>query len=114
MKDRITPLLEQFGWTLYHHNPATGLASKGFLTAVGVKTAVLYLFQSGNKWVLNGDYQSEGRNVLSTSQLVFSNDITAQELEETVPRFLHAVEKTIGQTYAARLARSGGSSGMSL
>ena len=114
MRNQLIPLLEQFGWVPFHSNPATGVASKGFMTAVGVKTAVLYLFQSGKKWVLNGDYQSEGRNALSTSQLVFSDDITAQELEETVPRFLHAVEKTIGQTYAARLARSGGSSGMSL
>lgn len=104
-----TPIQAQFvralvarGW--YPDRVRCDVASKAFDTAAGGRTAVVYcrLNKDGNH-VLTGDYQSEGRNALSTCWSMFRPGTDEATIAAEIDRFATQVEKAIGETYAMRI-----------
>lgn len=79
------------------------VASHGYETAVGIKTATLSLEPRSEGFQLVGNYQSEGNNVLSTTWLNIASDATPDQIAEQVPAFLAQVDKDINRSYARRL-----------
>lgn len=94
--------LQHHGWQL-----ASGIAiaSKSFETAVGTKEAYLYLHphKVPPSYSLHGDYQSEGRNVLSSSFLPVKMDASLDSLSDTVAQHIAKLEEQIQASFAARL-----------
>lgn len=85
------------------------LASKLFETAVGPKEAQLYLSDWGHDspvYVINGIYQSEGRNALSTTSAHIPKSVTKEELLALINNLAPEVDQVVSQTYAARLLKS--------
>ena len=79
-------------------------AFKDFDTAAGGRTAVVYcwLYKDGDH-VLTGDYQSEGRNALSTCWARFKPGAEEAVVAAEIERFTAEVEKAIKETYAMRI-----------
>lgn len=90
------------GW--YPDRVRVDVAFKDFDTAAGGRTAVVYcrLNKDGDH-VLTGDYQSEGRNALSTCWAMFRPGADEATLAGEIDKFAAAVEKAIGETYAMRI-----------
>lgn len=85
------------------------LASKHFETAVGPKEAQLYLSDWGHDspvYVINGIYQSEGRNVLSTTSAHIPKSVTKEDLLALVNNFAPSVDQAVSETYAAKLLKN--------
>jgi hypothetical protein len=104
-----TPIQSQFvqalvarGW--YPDRVRVDVAFKDFDTAAGGRTAVVYcwLYKDGDH-VLAGDYQSEGRNALSTCWARFKPGAEEATVAAEIERFAVEVEKAIGETYAMRI-----------
>lgn len=83
----------------------TDVVSKDFETAAGGRTAVVYCRRSseGPHHMLSGDYQSEGRNALSTCWGTIPADADQAAIEVEVDRFARQAEAQIHQTYAMRI-----------
>ncbi|CAN7385567.1 hypothetical protein [Variovorax sp. LjRoot178] len=104
-----TPIQAQFLQTLvargwYPDRVRADVASKDFDTAAGGRTAVVHcrLNKDGDH-VLAGDYQSEGRNALSTCWAMFRPETDEATISAEIERFAAEVEKAIGETYAVRI-----------
>ena len=69
-----------------------------------------FAFVKGNPdpsiWIC-GTYESEGRNVLESSNAYVRPSTPLEEIPEMVERFLACIEKAIAETYAMRLYRLG-------
>ncbi len=91
------------GW--YGDRVRADVASKDFETAAGGRTAVVYCRQSreGTHHLLSGDYQSEGRNALSTCWASIPPDADQAAIEAAVDRFARQADGVIRETYAMRL-----------
>ncbi|WP_298705468.1 hypothetical protein [uncultured Variovorax sp.] len=91
------------GW--YGDRVRADVASKDFETAAGGRTAVVYCRQSreGPHHLLSGDYQSEGRNALSTCWGSIPADADQAAIEAAVDRFARQADSVIRETYAMRL-----------
>lgn len=86
-----------------------GSLSKTFFTAVGEKTALLYLRgprAPENALVLSGDYQSEGSNVLAADSALIPADASEDEVWLIVEQCLTRIEKSIAESYAMHLVRN--------
>lgn len=100
--------LQPHGWSALpsgHHVVAT----KTYDTAVGPKDAHLSLADWGADspvFILSGEYQSEGRNALSTTSAHIPKSVTKKELLALVNNLAPEVDKVVSQTYAARLLKS--------
>jgi hypothetical protein len=84
-------------------------ATKTFATAVGPKQAHarVRLLTAGNVIHIDGDYWSEGRNVIAVeTRNAVAGDLTAAE--DQAMAFCDAVEAQVDQTYAVRLAKTAG------
>lgn len=103
--ESVIALFAAAGWSVDPNWPIT--ASKEYDTAVGSKTAVTYARESRDGGiVLTADYQSEGRNALSTCWGRVPHDADDGEQLAMVARFVAEADKTVAATYAARLLRS--------
>lgn len=107
LKYALSTLANRHGWLAASpkdQHLTTLLATRDFDTAVGPKTAYLYLIPAGaGCYKLAGEYLSEGRNILSTigsSCLESSSDDALQFALCTV---LSQVDKAVDQSYARRL-----------
>lgn len=91
------------GW--YGDRVRTDVASKDFETAAGGRTAVVYCRRSseGPHHLLSGDYQSEGRNALSTCWGTIPADADQAAIEAEVDRFARQTDAEIRKTYAMRI-----------
>jgi hypothetical protein len=76
---------------------------KEFPTAVGLKEAVARITEGNAQHWLSGEYQSEGRNALSTCLVCIRTSASVTDVEAALDAFAHDVNKTVAQTYAARL-----------
>jgi hypothetical protein len=78
---------------------------KSFPTAVGRKDASVRVYMSSESpmLILQGEYFSEGGNVLATDFLWIKASSTCAEVEALVAKWVAAAEKSIGSSYAARL-----------
>lgn len=80
------------------------LAFKMFQTAVGPKQAQAYLESWGaGRFVLTGQYYSEGQNVLATLRLSLDETMDGAQLDGLVQQFVRKVDSTVADTYAVRL-----------
>lgn len=102
LKQQITAQLQALGWTAID---STALAFKEFATAVGTKTAHVYLaeWKGEANAVLEGDYQSEGRNILEPWSRLVPKDADADIVRALVTQFVQHIERTVLQSYAAAL-----------
>lgn len=101
--DKVCAVLQLHGWV-----PTDGvaIASKTFPTAVGPKVALVYLQDYGKgteNYVLAGDYQSEGRNILEPEFVLLPKQASDEVLRSLVLKFAAKVAKAIAASYAARL-----------
>lgn len=100
---QIAEFLGQRGWTI----PAgPNIASKSFDTAVGARTAHVWLSpradDAGNR-ALRAEYLSEGRNVLACYSEVFPAAADSDFVARIAARFVGNVETAVRESYAARL-----------
>lgn len=103
LRDSVSLRLQSHGWT---SNGWTAVGSKSYDTAVGPKQAHAYLADYGpesNSILLNGDYQSEGRNQLDSTTVLIPRDADEATVNRMVEQFAKRVDAAVGQTYAARL-----------
>lgn len=103
MKTLIVGRLAELGWDSLG-NSRTAIAMKEFQTAVGPKVAHIYLTRGdGVQRSLQGDYQSEGRNILEAWGRLVPVDAEPDRVRQEVDQFVKDIERQIGQSYAARL-----------
>ncbi|MBU0501444.1 MAG: hypothetical protein KJ558_10135 [Gammaproteobacteria bacterium] len=91
------------GWEVVGIMP---VVQRLYPTIVGPKAAHIYIHENAERIRLAGDYQSEGRNILSTCWAKISPGANDSEAEGILSDFLAQVDRTIGESYAARLLRS--------
>lgn len=83
---------------------SVALAYKTFQTAVGPKEAQAYLESwGGGRFVLTGQYWSEGSNVLATVRQSLDETMDGAQLDRLVQQFVGEVDSKVADTYAVRL-----------
>lgn len=100
----IVARLVAHGWTAVPNG--TAIAIKSYVTAVGPKDAFVYLADFGASeanHVLKGEYYSEGRNALAADAVLIPKSGDAAEMARLTDRFAEGAEKSVLETYAARL-----------
>lgn len=106
LRSTIVTQLAAAGWTPLEGG--TAIANKMYETAVGLKEAQVYLADYGptsENYVLQGQYYSEGRNVLGGSGILIpkaGDEVTVMQLTQ---KFAAGAEKEVLQSYAARLLK---------
>ena len=102
---RISAALVALGWDAIENPLPSGMAQLTVKTAVGDKYAIATEFWPSDTEAvtLNGDYQSEGRNALSTMFARIPLDCTDSQLQEIVRKYDASVRDAVSRTYAARL-----------
>lgn len=99
--------LAHAGWSIL--KGGTAVAKKDFQTAVGQKEALVYLAPWGPaepNCVLQGQYYSEGRNILEASSMLIPKIGNVLAAGQLVQQFTKATEHKILQSYAVKLLRS--------
>lgn len=96
----VLNVLSRHGWKL---EDGVAIASKEFQTAVGVKVALLYSLGDTTYYKLSANYQSEGRNILSTSSVLIEKALETKEIEALVTTFTNEVDAIVADSYAGRL-----------
>lgn len=92
------------GWTPI--KGGTAIANKIYPTAVGPKEAQVYLADFGAEeanYVLQGQYYSEGRNVLAGDSVLIPKAADGEHVRRLTDQFAAAAEATVLDSYAARL-----------
>ena len=97
----IQRLVNQHGWTA--DTVLDNVVTKQYPTAVGLKQASARVTEGNAQHWLSGDYQSEGRNAISTCFACIKASASVTEVEAALDAFVRDVNKTIAETYAARL-----------
>lgn len=106
MRQQVRTAFMVVGWTGLD---STALAEKSFATAVGPKVAHVYLQDcdaQSKAFILAGDYQSEGRNILESCGVLFLKDAQCEAVCGLVASFIARAEQAVGQSYAVRLMRA--------
>lgn len=99
----IQNFLQSNGWNNFDPLHAA-LSYKLYDTAVGQKEAQIYFSTADEyNYVLSGLYESQDRNILSTSSALIPKECSAEYLFESCSQFLNDVESRISQSYAVRL-----------
>lgn len=98
----IQTRLRAQGWTPSN----AAIATKDYDTAAGGRTAIVFLSPGdGFNYVLQGDYQSQGRNILEPRAQLIPVDVTPDALEKIIETFILDTGKAIEESYAVRLLR---------
>jgi hypothetical protein len=101
----IQTTLQQSDWL----RPDQDLAfTKSFDSQVGPKTAVIWVhgLDQQQRIRLQGEYWSEGRNILEPSmEVIDTANSSIEEIRGLVEGFLRVQERKIAQSYAVRLLR---------
>jgi hypothetical protein len=106
LRSTIVAQLAAAGWTALEGG--TAIANKMYETAVGLKEAQAYLADYGptsENYVLQGQYYSEGRNVLGGSGILIPKAGDEATVTQLTQKFAAGAEKEVLQSYAARLLR---------
>jgi putative DNA primase/helicase len=97
----VAETLLECGW-LASNSSAIGF--KSFDTVVGVKQAQAYLSKGdGFNRTLNGEYQSEGRNVLSSKGVLIPVNADADTVRRLACQFARQADLAVAESYAASL-----------
>lgn len=104
--DEISTTIQQRlcakGWT----QSDAAIATKDYETAAGGRTAIAFLSPGdGINYVLQGDYQSEGHNILEPRGQLIPVDVKPDALEKIIETFILDTGKAIEDSYAVRLLR---------
>ena len=85
----------------------TAVATKEYPTAVGLKTAIMYLYHRDNdSFKVITDYQSQGQNILETTWLEINKQLTFENIKRITEDYIYSVDKIISESYAARLLKA--------
>lgn len=106
LETRIRRLLLTQGWAMLQ---GTAVACRDFRTAVGIKRAFVYISDYGPgcaHFCLQGDYRSEGRNVLESCGVLIPKEAARSALPPFVRQFTASAHKAIKDSYAVRLLRT--------
>ena len=107
LKMALSTLASGHGWLAAspkEQHLTTILATKDFDTAVGPKTAYLYLTPAGaGCYKLQGEYLSEGRNILATLESTCLESSSDDALQSALLTVLNQAEKMVDHSYARRL-----------
>lgn len=106
LRSTIVAQLAAAGWTPLEGG--TAIANKMYETAVGLKEAQVYLADYGpssENYVLQGQYYSEGRNVLGGSGILIPKAGDEGTVTQLTQKFAAGAENEVLQSYAARLLR---------
>ena len=104
LRAAIVAHLVAAGWTALERS--TAIAIKTYDTAVGPKDAHVYLADFGpgeTNYVLQGEYYSEGSNVLSARGILIPKDADPAAVTTLTERFAASAEHAVLDSYAARL-----------
>jgi len=104
LRAAIVAQLVAAGWTAIERS--TAIAIKTYDTAVGPKDAHVYLADFGSSetnYVLQGEYYSEGSNVLSARGILIPKDAEPAAARTLTERFAAGAEQAVLDSYAARL-----------
>lgn len=111
LKVKTAEAFSRFGWKPCDESSLrlfSGVSQKWFDTAVGPKSAVIYMEPSSEGGLnLKAEYRSEGNNVLSTLCEQVHLDVEGDELSNIVSGFNDKVVAVIEKTYAVRLLAPG-------
>lgn len=100
------PCLANRGW--FPDNGAA-LATKLFLTAVGPRSASVYMVDPGPQsasFNMTALYESEGRNQLDNHWLQIPKTADAESVGHAIQKFCKGIDFSVSQTYAAKLYAS--------
>lgn len=103
---QVKAAIAALGWKAID---STAIASKVFATAVGDKTAHVYLQDFGPEstgFMLHGDYQSEGRNILESQCVLIPKGSDDEQMRRLVAKFVQNAERAVAGSYAVRLLRT--------
>lgn len=103
LKAAIRDRLVARGWSPEAY---TAVARKSYDTAVGEKDAHAYVADFGPEndgVLLQGDYQSEGSNVLGSCSTCIPRNADMVTLNRLVDHFASQVDKAVSESYAAKL-----------
>jgi hypothetical protein len=106
IKKAIAERLTAEGWSRKADTDldyARFVVEKDYDTAVGKKTAVIALEPRSEGFQLVGEYQSEGRNILSTTWFTIAKDLSIEEICAGAVKFAAQVDAEVDQSYARRL-----------
>jgi len=109
LSNAIVAQLIKLGWTV-EKPPFDDYGRKNYATAVGLREAFVYLRDyrdTPDCIVLKGDYQSEGRNALSTTWATIDKGAGGDVISREVALFSANVDEAVSKTYAARLLTTG-------
>lgn len=106
LEKSVQACLAELGWTILDY---TAIASKMYDTAVGPRQALVYVQDFGPQEGvvrLMGDYQSEGRNCLSTTSVAIARFADEETIKALTQQFAAEADKVVGESYAMRLLRA--------
>lgn len=106
LEDAIKHALTKHGWAQLD---GTAVAEKAYETAVGRRVAFAYLHgpDSCGVCAIRGSYYSEGRNIMATCGVLFSEEADSTTMAECVARFCASADQVEAQSYPGRLYRLG-------
>lgn len=106
LRDLVVEALAAAGWVA---NPGgSALALKQYETAVGIKEAQACLgnlTSSVDNASLDGQYWSEGRNVLESAVVLIPKNADGEQVRSLARQFADQADTAVLQSYAARLLR---------
>lgn len=88
------------GWKL---EDGIAIASKEYQSAAGFKKAFVYAYGVLLDYVVSAEYQSQGRNILSTSSVLIQKALTEAEVELLANAFAENIDAIVADSYAVRL-----------
>jgi hypothetical protein len=95
--------LESYGWKVAN-DTVIPTATKNYKTAVGVKVAFAYFNPPDHYYYhLTGDYQSKGRNILSSSGELIPVSSSPEDFRKQVAKFADNADALIACSFAMRL-----------
>lgn len=105
LRDTVAKILQDYGWS---REIAPAIASKEYQTIVGPNQAHAYLMETGPAGeynVLQGNYQSEGRNILEVHSVLIPRTADIDTAIQLIRRFAVCADAAIADSYATRLLR---------
>ncbi|WP_210499440.1 hypothetical protein [Vibrio crassostreae] len=113
VKTLVAEALKEMGWWSSDQvekykiafEATTWVANKDFETLAGERTATICIQQSGDELRLQGEYETEGNNVLSTTWVNIPNDADNDTIKALGKEWASKAEKTICNTRMIRLMR---------
>lgn len=96
--------LLELGWMSLD---GTAIAEKTYQTAVGEKSALVYLSDwcGSNVAHVTGQYWSEGRNIIEPLMAILAYETKPDAIRHQVDRIVSDLDKAVAESYAVKLLR---------